>query len=546
MRRVAPVLLALALVVAPASAAAAPTGRLLVSIDAPHTRAAQAATARAVIARHDVRATSRNVPQVGLVTVEPQPGESIRELAERLRADPAVRSVTREHRARLRLNPNDPAFTTADPAPEALGSSLQWWAIRSRFPAAWDLADGDSVTVAVIDSGVDATHPDIAGNVRRAVDLDSDPLHAGARADENGHGTHVASLACGIPNNGVGLAGAGYGCGLMVEKSDLSDSSVIRALVDATDHGADVISMSIGTDDRKSPPQAMVDAIDYAYDHGVVLVAAAADKSTTEQGDPANILQPTGTGDDITAGKGLSVTAADFDGRRASFAGSGSQISIAAYGAFDRADRADGLLGAFPPPTTEIERGIDALPCRCRAELAGDNRFAFLEGTSMATPIVAGAAALMLDRNPDLHPDDVIRLLKRTATRQGGWSPDLGWGIVDAEAAVIAAGQLDRRPPTSSVVGPRSVSRERVRLRITAADTAAPGIEPAGVRAVRIFASVDGGHPRRVAVTTRRRVVVTVEPGRRYAFFSQAVDREGNVEEAPPRPDVRTRVGVAR
>lgn len=546
MRRAVLVLLALALVAAPSPAEAKPTGRLLVSVEGPTTRQAQAAAAQAIIAGAAARATARNVPQVGLVTVEPRPGETVRALAARLRADPRVRAVDRERQAAPRLVPNDPAFSTADPAPEALGQSLQWWAIRSGFPQAWDLADGDTVTVAVIDSGVDATHPDIAGKVRRSVDLDSDLDHRGALVDENGHGTHVASLACGVPNNGVGLAGAGFGCGLMIEKSDLSDSSVIRALVDATDRGARVISMSIGTDDRKSPPQAMVDAIDYAYDAGVVLVAAAADKATTEQGDPANILQPTGTGWDLSAGKGLSVTAADFSGRRASFAGSGSQISIAAYGAFARARRANGLLGAFPPPTTDLERGVDGTPpCSCRAELAGDNRFAFLEGTSMATPIVAGAAALMLDRNPDLRPDDVIRILKRTADGTDGWTSDLGWGIVDADGAVLAAGRLDRRAPTSAAEAPASTRRRFVRVRVASEDTAAPDVPVAGVRVVRLYRSVDGRRPRRIAKVFGNSIRVPVEPDHRYAFSTQAVDRAGNVEALPVRPDTRTRTRVA-
>lgn len=545
MRRAASALLALAFLAAPTTAGAEPTGRLLVSIEAAPTRQAHAATARAVIASTGARSTGRDVPQVGLVTVAPRAGASLRELAARLRAHPRVRAVDREHRAAPRYVPNDPAFVTPDPAPEAAGASLQWWAERSRFPQAWDLADGDSVTVAVIDSGVDGTHPDVQGKVRRSVDLDADPRHRGPGVDESGHGTHVASLACGNPDNAFGIAGAGFRCGLMIQKSDLSDSSVVRALVDAADHGADVISMSIGTDDRKAPPQSMVDAVDYAYDAGVVLVAAAADKDTTEQGDPANILQPTGTGDDLTAGKGLSVTAADFSGARAPFAGRGSQISIAAYGAFSRQRRANGVLGAFPPPTTDLERGLLQAPCNCRAELSGDNRFAFLEGTSMATPIVAGAAALVLDRNPDLRPDDVIRVLKRTAQRQGGWTPDLGWGIVDAYAAVSAAARIDRRPPASSVVAPSSVDGDEVRLRITARDEPAYGIPAAGVRAVRVYRSADGRRPRRVATTRGRSVVVPVTPGRRYAFFTRAVDRAGNVEPLPRRPDVRTRVGGA-
>ncbi len=537
MRRVAPVLLALALAL-PATADASATGRLLVSIE-PH---AGEGAASGVLARTGARATGRDVPQVGLLTVRPREGESRAALARRLRADRAVRSVTPERRADARLVPNDPALITADPSPSAQGEALQWWATRSNFPAAWDLANGDSVTIAMIDEGVDTTHPEIAPKIRRATDFD--PLGGPAVVDESGHGTHVASLACGVPNNGIGIAGAGYDCGLIVEKSDLSDSSVIKAIVDATDHGADIISMSLGTDNRRRPPRLMVEAINYAHDRGVVLIAAAANRATAEQGDPANILQPTGTGSDLSAGKGLTVTAADFSGRRADFAGFGSQISMAAYGALERPDRADGVLGAFPPPTTEMERGHTGPPCRCRAELAGDDRFAFLQGTSMATAIVAGAAALVLDRNPELKPDDVIRTLKETAQRRAGtgWTKDLGWGIVDARAAVEAAGRLDRHAPRSSVTAPATASGRRIVLRLRAEDPAAYDVAPSGVRRVRVYRSVDGGPAKRIAATARRRLRVKVKPGSEYAFSTRAVDRAGNVEAPPESPDAQTRV----
>ena len=451
MRRLVLVCLAVALGL-PASAGAATTGRLLVSLRAtPSGHATAATAASAVAARAGAVPAGRIVPQVGMVTVRPRAGQSLRALAARLRRDPAVRAVDAEHRATPRLVPDDPVFSTPDPA--AAGQTLAWWAVRENFPAAWDRADGDSVTVAVIDQGVEISHPDLAGKIRAAVDFDSDPGHGPATEDEAGHGTHVASLACAQPGNGIGLAGAGFDCGLLVEKSDLTNSSVVRAIVDATDRGASVISMSFGTDDRSRAPQAMTDAVNYAYDRGVVLVAAAADKRTTEQGFPANILQPTGSGPDIAAGKGLSVTAADFTDEAASFAGDGSQISIAAYGAFSRPG-ADGVLGAFTAGPNEIELGASSKPCTCRTTLAGDTRYAFLAGTSMATPIVAGAAALVRDANPDLGPADVMQVLKRTARRPGGggWTDGLGWGIVDAGAAVQGALRLTggRRCPASS------------------------------------------------------------------------------------------------
>jgi subtilisin family serine protease len=451
-----------------------------------------------------------------------------------------VRAVDAEYRARPRLVPNDPTFATAEPA-GAVGESLAWWAVRSNFPAAWDRADGDSVMVAILDQGAETAHPELAPKVRDALDFDADPAHGPATADHAGHGTHVASLACGQPGNGIGLAGAGLNCPLLIVKSDLTNSSVVRAIVEATDRGAGVISMSFGTDDRARAPQAMTDAVDYAYDRGVVLIAAAADKRTTQQGFPANILQPTGTGPDLEAGKGLSVTAADHRGGRASFAGDGSQISIAAYGAFSRPGP-DGLLGAFPTGPNEIELGAFAKPCECRTALGGDNRYAFLAGTSMAAPIVAGAAALVRDANPDLGAGEVIRVLKETAQREDDWTDDLGWGIVDAGAAVAAAQRLDRRAPESTVVAPARTRSRSVLLRLRATDTAPPGVQVAGVRSVRVYRSVDGRAARQVADTRRSRVRVKVRPGARYTFFTQALDRAGNLEQPPSSPDARTRV----
>jgi len=442
-----------------------------------------------------------------------------------------------------RVVPDDPALNVADPASQAHGEALQWWAIREHFPEAWALADGDSVAVAVIDQGVDVTHPDLAPKIRRTLDFDRRRHEGGAGVDRNGHGTHVASLACAQPGNGIGLAGAGYGCGLIVVKSDLSDASLARSIVGATKAGASIITMSLGTDDRRNAPRAIREAVDYAYRRGVVLVAAAADRQTTEQGDPANVLQPTGTGRLLDVGKGLSVTAADFRGGRARWAGDGSQISLAAYGAFHRAGP-DGLLGAFPASSARprLEIGVPASrPCECRALLGDDDRYAFLEGTSMATPIVAGAAALVRDLNPDLGPADVIRTLKRSAQRRrgSGWSNDLGWGIVDAAAAVRLAATLDRRPPASqlSVAGPPTGGA--VEVAVSADDELGPvGVRVSGLRTVRIYAARDGGAPEVVGqVRAAGSATVRLAGGHSYALYSVAVDRAGNEEAPPPKPD---------
>jgi len=355
MRRVVLLGVAVALALPATAGASATTGRLLVSLAPSAPDRAHASAARAVVARAGARAAGYAVPEIGMVTVRPRRGGSLPALAARLRRDPAVRAVSVERVAALRELPSDPALTT----PQTPGGpTWQWWAERSGFPVAWDRTHGEAATVAVIDSGIDAHHPEFAGRVRGAAAWVGDPSAQNPGVDESGHGTHVASLACGNAGNWFGIAGAGHSCGLIVEKTDLSDSSVVRAIVDATDRGADIINMSFGVDDREVPPQALVDALDYAWNRDVVMVAAAADSATTEQGDPANVLQPTGTGPDLSQGRGLSVTAVGPDDRRASFAGLGSQISMAAYGAERRpGPAADGLLGAFPGTPTRMERG---------------------------------------------------------------------------------------------------------------------------------------------------------------------------------------------
>ncbi len=129
----------------PASAFAQPTGRLLVSMRPGAATAAMAGVA----------GTGRDVPELRLRVVRPRAGEALRAAARRLRRDPQVRHVDVEQRADQRLIPDDPAINVADPTPAAHGETLQWWAVRENFPAAWALADGDSVAVAVIDQGVD-------------------------------------------------------------------------------------------------------------------------------------------------------------------------------------------------------------------------------------------------------------------------------------------------------------------------------------------------------------------------------------------------------
>ncbi len=532
---------AAAFAAAPAAHAAAPPERLVVLLERERSDAATAVAARA-----GVRPDGPRAPQIGLVTVTPRPGETMAQAARRLRADPAVASVEPEGRMRLRYVPNDPALSAPELSPRTPGGTTQeWWASPMGLPAAWDVTRGGGALVAVIDTGADGSHPELAGKIRDAVDLDETFGAGPATTDEHGHGTHVASLACARADNRIAIAGAGLNCGLLIIKSDLSDSSVATGIVEAVDRGADAINMSFGSETGRGSA-ALRRAIDYAVGKKVVLVAAASDgvlvngdlQPVAEQGYPSNVLQPTGTGASLNVGRGLSVTAATAAGTRASYAGYGSQISLAAYGAFGADGGPAGLLGAFPLEKTELESGDR--PCKCRTKINGDARYAYLEGTSMAAPLVTAVAALVRDLNPDLSLQESLRVMKQTARRPGaGWAPDLGWGILDAGAALQAARAMDRTKPVSRLRITRlSSGGRRVTVTVTGSDRGPKGVVSSGVARYDIFRALPGRAARKVATTTGAAVQVSA-PGGGTSFFSVAVDRAGNREAKPAKPDAR-------
>jgi serine protease len=532
-------------VAAPAAQASDLTGRLLVTLAPSH---GAHAAANAVLARAHARRTSPLVDQIGLLTVRPAPGGSLHALAQRLRADPTVAHVDVERRFTLRSNPGDPALSTQEGATGTPpGTPVEWWAYRENFPAAWDVTHGAGAVIGVIDTGIDAGHPEFAGRIKATVDQDADTNAPGQ--DDAGHGTHVASLACANGGNGIGLAGAAYGCSLVVERSDLSDFSVAQSIVDAANRGALAINMSFGTDGSRPAAHGIVDAIDYAYKRGVVLVAAAADDPVEEQGDPSNVLQPTGTGPDITKGRGLDVTAANVQDNRASFAGRGTQISIAAYGTYQSVDGSGprGIFGAFPGNLTTLETGSLATgdpPCTCRAVFNGDSRYAYVGGTSMAAPQVTAVAAMVRHLNPDLTAAEVIELIKRTARRAGGggWNTELGWGILDAGAAIAAATVEDRRAPVSRLTSTHHLVGGRLTLRLRGADPAPAGVVSSGIARFEVWRSVDGRRARKLRTTAAHTIHVSARHGVRYGFYSVAIDRAGNREPAPSRADARFRL----
>lgn len=526
-----------------AAEAARPTGRYLVSFENHGT--VRSSALGAVLARTGVTKAGRGVPSMGIATVR-----GSRDALARLRGDRAVRSVSVEWARDLRRMPNDPAlstpettFTNGVPA----GTPIQWALARQNFPAAYDITTGQGAIVGSVDTGVDGSNPDLAGKIASADAVGTtDPLR-----DPDGHGTHTAGLACAATDNGAGIAGAGWGCRLAVAKfpeglldGGIADQDIIAGIRTVADRGVQAINMSFGGG-QSSP--ALSQTIDYAVSKGIVLVAAASNVPTQDQGAPAVELQP-GNAPNLAAGRGLVVTAADFSDTRAA-TGLGPQISLAAYGFFD-----DGPLG--PPGLISIYPGNLTnrdLTCNCRRSIGGDNRYAYLAGTSMAAPQVAGLAAMVATLNPYLSLRDKLTLIKQSARRSGGWSPELGWGIIDAGKAVDQARRLDRVAPASRARSKRAVRLRggtrstKVRMRYSRSNLKGrSALIPSGYRGTDLLMKRDKGRYRRVRAATRgTSSVLKLKPGV-YRFYSRGRDEAGNTEAPPRKADVRLVVKKAK
>lgn len=533
---------------ATAASLPAATGNLLVMLERGQAASAARSAVHTAVTRAGGRLAGRSVPEIGLVTVRPPAGVSPAAFARRLRHLRGVASVQPEHRYVPRVVPNDPALST----PDQYSQTVQWTLAREGFYDAWNISRGDGALVGVVDTGIDATHPDLAAKIAAAVDQQEPSDATGpAATDQVGHGTHVASLACAATGNGIGIAGAGYDCKLVIEKSDFTDSSIAAAIVDATNRHVGAINMSFGpaTPTSAPAPPSEVSALDYAAAHKVVLVAAAADEPGNEQGDPANVVQPAGTGAEIDKGLGLDVTAAQLGGARAGFAGHGSEVSLAAYGALEPGQGGlpglgppPGILGAFPANVTSLESPPQ--PCLCRATFDGSSGYAYLQGTSMAAPQVAAVGAMMRALNPFASLREVLRTLKQTAQRPAGtgWTDNLGWGILDAGAALDAIRRVDNQAPVSRLRAPRVSRRATFRLRWSGHDARTTGLVPSGIAHYDLYVRAGHGHRRLLARTDRQSRLFHGRPGGTYTFTLVAVDRAGNRES--DNDHARTRVAA--
>jgi serine protease len=479
-------------------------------------------------------------PETGQLVVD-LGGESVDELRNRLAADPRIERVSGDRPAELLVVPNDPIFGTLDGNAPA-GDFAQWNLRAYGALRAWDMSKGAGAEVAVIDSGIDAGHPDLAGRISGQINCDPAciPLPAD---DEDGHGTHVSGLACGDSNSGFGLASLGFNCNIYAIEVELTCAAVAQAITHAGTRGSDAINLSLG-----NCTSTLNASLSYAWNQGTVPVAAGANEPVPSTGNnyPAQFVQPEGTGPNLSQGRGLVVTSSKYGGTRSAFAQRTTGVSVSGFGsASDTVSGGQqGVLSTWPGAPVFYDGVFAANPVR--TTFFGDNRFAYLAGTSMAAPQVAGLVALMRAANPGLLNSTLIRLVKQTASNCGKYAGGIGWGLIRADVAVGAALDKDGDAPGSQV---KSARRARgipggVNLRLKRFDhTCLKEVAPSGVKAVTVYVSRDGGKFKRFRKTNRKKIRFRGKPGHRYRFFSRAVDKAGNREDAPETADAGLRLG---
>ncbi len=340
------------------------------------------------------------------------PSTQVPSLLGRLRTDPRVSYASVPQAVHATVTPNDPCYTAC----LALGSiaANEQYLRTIGAPAAWAVTHGTGVTVAVLDSGVDATQPDLANKIASNVNIciRDDPGCAGS-GDGLGHGTHVSGIVAANTNNGVGVASLGWGVKVDMYKVLDSDgvgntADVATAIYDAVAAHVRVISMSLANfscaaDPNECGPDPDEEAaVEYALAHNVVVVAAAGNDGLDSPAYPASYPGV------------LSVAATDNGGSVQSFSQWGSAANIAAPGL----DILSTWPAALCPPS----------PAPC---------YQLLSGTSMATPQVAAAAALMIAHDPALSGPQITEILESTARPTEGGNPIHG-GLLDVPAALAA------------------------------------------------------------------------------------------------------------
>ena len=324
-------------------------------------------------------------------------------------------------------------------------------------PEAWDIETGSSdVVIAVIDTGVDYTHPDLADNIwvnedeipDNDIDDDGngyvDDVHGYDFADDesntldiNGHGTHCAGVVGAVGNNGIGIAGVCWNCKIMPVQIFVEDfsgnvttfySRLAQGIKYAADNGADIMSMSCRAFFYSD---LLKDSVDYAYDKGIVMVAAAGNDNVNDKVYPGSYDNVIAVG--ATDNNDSRMDTYDYRIREQVRSNWGDWVDVAAPGEW--------IYSTYPTYTTITI-----------TEYGFNQNYEYCTGTSMATPHVAGLAALILSKNPTYTPDKVKSVI---CANVDPYDSDkyIGTGRINAYKAIT---EFNTEPDKPTITGPSS------------------------------------------------------------------------------------------
>jgi len=348
---------------------------------------------QAALSAQDVRAVGE-VPALGIQRLTVPEGQELAIIAA-LRRHPLVEYAEPNYIIRAVLIPNDPYF------------SSQWGLTKIGASQAWEVTTGSNdLTIAIVDSGIDLDHPDLSGKIILGYDYVNGDW---VPDDDYGHGTHVAGIAAAWTDNRQGVAGVAWGARLMALKVLDAEGSgtyadVASAVTYAADNGAKIINLSLG---GSSDSQTLHDALIYAHNAGCVVVAATGNND-------GSVLYP------AKYTEAFAVASTDSNDQRAWFSNYGPEVDVAAPG---------------------VDIYSTHLPYAHLTSICHDDDgdgYGLCSGTSMATPYVAGLAALIWSEYPSYTNDQVEGRIERTALDLGasGWDQYYGHGRIDALAAL--------------------------------------------------------------------------------------------------------------
>ena len=372
--------------------------------------------------------------QVVVLRVLPGQEEKVRAA---MLAQPAVLFAERKVLVEVQALPNDPYYAGAAPFP-----SGQYAPARVQAPDAWDQTTGSpDVILAIVDSGLDVSHPEFQGRLMRGYDfVQGDAIPQ----DSCGHGTHITGIAAASGDNAQGIAGMDWNARILPVRVLGSDClgdpvDIARGIVYATDQGADIINLSLGL---LTASRVLEYATYYAYSRGAAVIAAAGNHASGSP--PLSVFYPAAYPWVLAVG----ATAQAAGNPVADFSNQGAALDLVAPG--------EAILGTLPQSSGFSLQGSNAL----------GTHYGVLDGTSMAAALASGAASLLMAHNPDFNtPERIYAGLQQTALDLGAPGQDAvyGHGLLQVADALgfDPSGLPPPQPPPATAVEYDTLSSSR-------------------------------------------------------------------------------------